>query len=196
MTTFRNPFAGHWPVTLKFGSQLPPKFGGGISTATDFGVPSGTSILASAEGIVTSTKQNYGGGNVVEILHDNGISSTYAHLNNWTVRPGEKVKAGQQIGISGNTGAYTTGPHLLFGLKQNGQNIDPEKVLMLNNVDLPFFGAGDEIAAKIKSDLNVPDQGFLGIPGAIGDAAFTFGFIFLGAIVLLAGVLLMRSKND
>jgi len=180
MTDFFLPFTGNFPITLKYGSTLPAKFGGGITHSVDYGVPAGTPILASAEGIVKATDWNKGGGNVIDIEHDNSITTSYGHLASFAVRPGEKVRQGDIIGYSGNTGEYTTGPHLLFGAKQNGNAINPSTL----------FGVEPKSSSV---ETKTQDNGLFGIPGAIGDAAFSFGFIFLGAILLLAGVLIMRK---
>ena len=66
-------------------------------------------------------KEKYGGrANFVRILHDDGTMAIYAHLatNGVLARVGQRVNAGQQIGLSGNTG-FTTGPHLHFALQVN-----------------------------------------------------------------------------
>ena len=185
MAEFRLPFTGSYPITLDYGGQIPSQFGGGTQRAIDYGTPAGTPILASGTGVVKSLGWNTGGGNVAIIEHGSGISTIYGHLSKFTVSEGQKVSAGEQIGVSGNTGAYTTGPHLLFGAKSGSQNIDPKSLIGTSS--------GGGFSGKTDSSKSEEDQGLFGIPGAIGDAAFSFGFIFLGAIILLAGVLIMRK---
>jgi murein DD-endopeptidase MepM/ murein hydrolase activator NlpD len=99
--------------------------------AVDFAAEIGTPILAARDGIVMQVesdfekaglnREKYGGrANFVRILHDDGTMSLYAHLKSEgaLVRVGQRVRAGQQIGLSGNTG-FTTGPHLHFAIQVN-----------------------------------------------------------------------------
>ena len=85
----------------------------------DFGVPLGTSILASEEGTVLAVGNQdsycYRGayGKFVVIEHKNNLTTLYAHLSQYGVKKGDVVKRGQVIGYSGKTG-YATGPHLHF----------------------------------------------------------------------------------
>jgi len=113
-------------------------YGGGFSHkdqqnryAVDFSAEIGTPVLAAREGVVMQVEsdfdraglnlEKYGGrANFVRILHDDGAMSLYAHLKTEgaLVRVGQRVRAGQQIGLSGNTG-FTTGPHLHFAVQVN-----------------------------------------------------------------------------
>ena len=100
---------------------------GHLKYSVDFPLPEGTKILASEEGVVTDIKQDSSEGghekkyedikylNYITILHDNFEFSQYAHLkhNGALVKKGQKVKRGQVIGLSGNTGDSTE-PHLHF----------------------------------------------------------------------------------
>ncbi len=99
--------------------------------ALDFAADIGTPIMAARGGTVMQvesdfskaglTKKAYGGrANFVRILHDDGTMALYAHLktDGVLVRVGQQVQAGQQIGLSGNTG-FTTGPHLHFAVQVN-----------------------------------------------------------------------------
>lgn len=95
--------------------------------AIDFTMPEGTPIVAARDGVVIKTEAGfYDGGNlpalaakanIVKILHDDGSIAGYAHLRygGVTVHEGDKVKAGDVIGLSGSTG-YSTGPHLHFAV--------------------------------------------------------------------------------
>ncbi len=104
--------------------------------AVDIAMPVGTDVLAARGGVVFDVaSNNFRGGldlsrdgqaaNIVRILHDDGTFSLYAHLN-WNsirVKPGDRVRAGQYIADSGNTG-FTSGPHLHFSVQRNaGLNI-------------------------------------------------------------------------
>ncbi len=99
--------------------------------AVDFAADIGTPVLAAREGVVMQVesdfdkaglnRERYGGrANFIRILHDDGTMALYAHLRSEgvLVRVGQRVRAGQQIGLSGNTG-FTTGPHLHFAVQVN-----------------------------------------------------------------------------
>ncbi|HEV8694175.1 MAG TPA: M23 family metallopeptidase [Lysobacter sp.] len=99
--------------------------------AVDFAADIGTPVVAAREGVVMQVesdfekaglnRERYGGrANFIRILHDDGTMALYAHLRSEgaLVRVGQRVRAGQQIGLSGNTG-FTTGPHLHFVVQVN-----------------------------------------------------------------------------
>jgi len=99
--------------------------------AVDFAAEEGTPVVAARDGIVMQVesdfekaglnREKYGGrANFIRILHDDGTMSLYAHLKTEgvMVRVGQRIRAGQQIGLSGNTG-FTTGPHLHFAVQVN-----------------------------------------------------------------------------
>lgn len=65
-------------------------------------------------------------GMAVVIQHGDGLKTLYAHLSSVRVRSGQDVQAGQEIGISGNTG-LSTGPHLHFEVIQNGKPVNPAR---------------------------------------------------------------------
>ncbi len=99
--------------------------------AIDFGAPIGTPVLAARDGRVMQVESDFdqaglslekyaGRANYIRILHDDGTMALYAHLKagGVHVRVGQRVAAGQRIGLSGNTG-FTTGPHLHFVVQVN-----------------------------------------------------------------------------
>lgn len=90
----------------------------------DFGVPTGTQVSAWGSGTVVQSGQNGGYGISITIDHGNGLQSIYGHLSQAIAQVGQTVAAGQLIGLSGNTG-WSTGPHLHFGISQNGSYVDP-----------------------------------------------------------------------
>ncbi len=116
--------------------------------AVDIAMPVGTDIVAARDGIVFDVaSDNYRSGlnpkidgpsaNVVRILHDDGTYAIYAHLN-WNsirVRPGDRVRRGQYIADSGNTG-FSSGPHLHFAVVRNTG-------LKLMSVPVVFTGANN-----------------------------------------------------
>jgi len=120
------PFNGNYPVTQAFGEKTTdPKGHNGI----DYGLPLGTPVLAAADGEVWKAGwDSTGYGNCVMIKHPDGSGTVYGHLLNWSVYAGQKVKAGEKIGNSGNTG-NSTGAHLHFEYRTKYDNyktaIDP-----------------------------------------------------------------------
>ncbi|MGN6513045.1 MAG: peptidoglycan DD-metalloendopeptidase family protein [Lysobacteraceae bacterium] len=120
------------------GSRIDQGYGGRFSHtdpqnryAVDFAADIGTPVLAARDGVVMQVEsdfdkaglnlEKYGGrANFVRILHEDGTMGLYAHLQEGgvLVRLGQRVRAGQQIGLSGNTG-FTTGPHLHFAVQVN-----------------------------------------------------------------------------
>lgn len=130
--TYRIPYAGGtaFEVTQAFFGEFSHNTPDS-EYAVDIAMPEGTPIVAARDGIVMdvnrdfvgngSDMQKYGArANGVRILHDDGTMAEYAHLKSESVRviPGTRVKAGQVIAESGNTG-FSTGPHLHFVVQKN-----------------------------------------------------------------------------
>lgn len=87
----------------------------------DYRLPEDTRVLAATDGQVTRTFQDEYGGNVLEIKEANQpYYQWYMHLNEFNVRAGDVVKAGDIVALSGNTGSQTTGPHLHFQRMKGG----------------------------------------------------------------------------
>jgi murein DD-endopeptidase MepM/ murein hydrolase activator NlpD len=115
-----------------FGFRSDPFNGGGAMHAgLDFKGPVGTPILAAAEGRVTFAGFHGGYGKTVEITHANGLLTRYAHLSGVHVTRGQMVQRGLQIGRMGSTGR-STGSHLHFEVRLNGQAINPRKFVEAN----------------------------------------------------------------
>ncbi len=92
----------------------------------DIGVSTGTPLKSIGSGTVISTAFYTGGGKIIEIKYDNGYTSIYMHCKKAIVSPGNRVKQGQLVGYTNNTGTQTTGPHLHFELKDpRGKSINP-----------------------------------------------------------------------
>lgn len=114
-------------LTSGFGMRFHPVLGyNKMHAGVDFGAPIGTPIYAAGDGIVTRASVMGGYGNVIDIEHGSGWSTRYAHLSRFLsgLRPGDKVRQGQVIAYSGNTGR-STGPHLHFEVRLNGEPINP-----------------------------------------------------------------------
>jgi murein DD-endopeptidase MepM/ murein hydrolase activator NlpD len=99
-----------------------------LHTGTDFAVPEGTSVAAAREGTVVQTGYNSAYGYRVVISHGRvggvALTTTYNHLSRITVREGQRVGRGAQVGRSGNTG-WSTGAHLHFEVLVDGEFTDP-----------------------------------------------------------------------
>ncbi|MGD8926651.1 MAG: peptidoglycan DD-metalloendopeptidase family protein [Thioalkalispiraceae bacterium] len=94
----------------------------------DIAAPKGTPILAPARGKIINTGKYFFNGNTVFIDHGQGLITMYCHLNSTTVKTGDIVKRGQQIGTVGMTGRVT-GPHLHWGVSLNNARIEPRLFL-------------------------------------------------------------------
>jgi murein DD-endopeptidase MepM/ murein hydrolase activator NlpD len=90
----------------------------------DFPGTTGTPVVATRSGVITTATFHKTCGNHIWINHGDGYKSVYMHLDTMMVSVGQYVVAGQQIGTLGNTGG-STGPHLHFGVAYNGNYIDP-----------------------------------------------------------------------
>lgn len=108
----RDPFNGH--AAFHAGLDFPGRYGQPINAAAD--------------GKVSYVGQRQGYGNVVEVEHGNGIMTRYAHLSGFASRVGQKVTRGDTIGRMGSTGR-STGTHLHFEVRLNGQAVNPRPFL-------------------------------------------------------------------
>ncbi len=92
----------------------------------DYGAPSGTPVLVTADGTVRFAGRKGGGGNMVTVRHTNGYETNYLHLRGFAkgVRRGARVHQGQVVGYVGSTG-LSTGPHLDYRVQLNGKWINP-----------------------------------------------------------------------
>jgi murein DD-endopeptidase MepM/ murein hydrolase activator NlpD len=127
------------PVGSGFGFRSDPFTGrAALHTGLDFSADPGTSILAAAGGMVTSTDLHPQYGNLLEIDHGNGLTTRYAHTQKILVKVGDLVKRGQPVALVGNTGR-STGPHLHFEVLVDGSMQDPAK--FLTSVPVPTAAA-------------------------------------------------------
>ena len=118
------PLAGA-PVTSGFGYRTHPLFGTRrFHAGVDLAAPTGSPIRASSAGIVTRAGGHGGYGLLVAIGHVSGEETRYGHLSRLAVSAGQTVKQGDVIGFVGSTGR-STGPHLHFERRINGQAVRP-----------------------------------------------------------------------
>ena len=135
-----NILIGSQPKIIERGTMTPPTYIKPISGGTltsyfgprwgrthkgiDWGISTGSTVVASSGGRVVSAGWNGGYGYSVLIQHPDGRQTRYAHLSKITVSSGEYVNQGERIGLSGNTG-NSTGPHLHFEIIINGTAVNP-----------------------------------------------------------------------
>ena len=117
-----------WPAQGGYVSSKKGPRWGRQHNGIDIARPSGKAILASDAGTVTATGPQGGYGNRVVVDHGNGYTTLYAHLQSISVKPGQKLAQGQKLGVMGNTGR-STGVHLHFEVRKNGQLINPLTVV-------------------------------------------------------------------
>jgi murein DD-endopeptidase MepM/ murein hydrolase activator NlpD len=110
-----------------FGWRIDPFTGrSALHTGLDYDALAGTPVLAAAGGIVLARETQAAYGNVVEIDHGNDVVTRYAHLSRFSVRSGDLVQRGQQIGEVGTSGR-STGPHLHFEVLVRGVPQNPQQ---------------------------------------------------------------------
>ncbi|MGB3618048.1 MAG: peptidoglycan DD-metalloendopeptidase family protein [Catalinimonas sp.] len=119
------PLQNNNRVGSGFGKRIDPvyktiKMHGGV----DFAAPTGTKIYATGDGVVKKARYNGGYGKCVELDHGFGYKSLYGHMSKIMVKPGQRVKRGDVIGLVGSTGK-STGPHLHYEILKNNTRINP-----------------------------------------------------------------------
>lgn len=126
-------------VSSMFGARKDPLLGTlAMHSGIDFRAGLGTPARATGAGRVVSAGWNGSYGKMIEIEHANGISSRYAHLSRVDVAAGDKVEAGDVIGATGNTGR-STGPHLHYEVRRQGEARDPSRFLNAGKAVTPFL---------------------------------------------------------
>ncbi len=94
----------------------------------DYAAPTGTPVVATADGVVTGAGWDGGYGQAVRLRHAHGFTTLYGHLVRIDVRPGQRVAQGMRIGAVGMTG-LATGPHLDYRMTRNGVFVDPLRIV-------------------------------------------------------------------
>ena len=116
-------------ITSGFGYRSDPFVGqAAFHAGIDFKGPIGAPIFSAANGKVAFVGRRPGYGNSIDIDHGNGLHTRYAHMSAFRARAGQLVTAGQVIGAVGSTGR-STGPHLHFEVRLNGQPVNPRPFL-------------------------------------------------------------------
>lgn len=114
----------------------------------DYAAPTGTPVVTTARGTITSAGWENGWGHMVRIRHDNGYTTHYAHLSAYGkgIKSGASVSQGQVVGLVGSTG-WSTGPHLDYGMKLNGSPVNPLSLQLPKGEPL-----GGDVLAKFKKE--------------------------------------------
>jgi murein DD-endopeptidase MepM/ murein hydrolase activator NlpD len=125
----RKPVFGEVDMSSPFGMRMDPFLKGpAIHTGIDLRGDKGDPVRATANGTVTIASWQGGYGNMVEIDHGHGLATRYGHMSEIDVKVGQAVRIGQTIGRIGSTGR-STGPHLHYETRINGDAVDPQKFL-------------------------------------------------------------------
>ncbi|MGP2492658.1 M23 family metallopeptidase [Mesorhizobium sp. PUT5] len=123
-----NPAPGH-AVTSPFGVRTDPLLGtAALHSGMDFRAPTGMQARVTAPGIVVKAGWNGGYGRMVEVDHGQGFTTRYGHLSSILVSVGQQLAAGDVIGQTGSSGR-STGPHLHYEVRRNGEAINPLRFL-------------------------------------------------------------------
>jgi murein DD-endopeptidase MepM/ murein hydrolase activator NlpD len=132
----RRPIAGEGEIMSGFGVRIDPFLSRpAMHTGLDFRAEIGDPILVTANGTVTTAGWTGGYGKMVEVDHGNGFSTRYGHMSEIDVKVGQQVKLGQPLGKVGTTGR-STGPHLHYETRIDGEAVDPQR----------FLSAGSKLA--------------------------------------------------
>jgi murein DD-endopeptidase MepM/ murein hydrolase activator NlpD len=135
-----------------------------MHAGVDYAAPQGTPIMAAGDGTVVSASRSSSYGNYTRIAHANGYETAYAHQVRFAegIEPGVHVRQGQIIGYVGSTG-LSTGPHLHFEIRINGQTVDPLRIRLPEGTNL----SGANLTAF---DAQVHEiNGLLGVTQTDGD---------------------------
>jgi len=115
----------HYEINSDFGYRKDPINGrSALHTGVDFGAPRNTALYTTAPGVVTFAGWRGRYGRVVEIDHGYGVKTRFAHLAKISVKKGQNVEVGEEVGLLGSSGR-TTGPHLHYEILFEGKPYDP-----------------------------------------------------------------------
>jgi murein DD-endopeptidase MepM/ murein hydrolase activator NlpD len=125
----RKPVVGEVEISSGYGMRIDPFIRApALHTGMDFRGDTGDPVRATADGNIVVAGVQGGYGKMVEIDHGNGLTTRYAHLSDIHVKVGQRVRAGFIVGKVGSTGR-STGPHLHYETRVNGEAVDPRRFL-------------------------------------------------------------------
>jgi murein DD-endopeptidase MepM/ murein hydrolase activator NlpD len=135
----RKPVVGESDIVSGFGVRIDPFLSRpAMHTGLDFRAEIGDPVQVTANGMVTAAGWSGGYGKMVEVDHGNGFATRYGHMSEIDVKVGQQVKIGQSLGKVGTTGR-STGPHLHYETRIEGEAVDPQK----------FLNAGSKLAGDL-----------------------------------------------
>ena len=142
------PTPGKYRLSSSFGYRIDPVYGrGAFHEGQDFAMPTGTPLYSTGDGVVETVNFNFRGyGNEIVIDHGFGYKTRYAHMSVITVAEGMKLKRGDCIGMSGNSGK-STGPHLHYEVIYRGERINP-----MNFVDMSLTDEEYNAMVRLRDD--------------------------------------------
>ena len=147
-----NPDPSNYRLSSGFGYRVDPVYGRAARhTGVDFALDSGNPVYATGDGVVEAVKfEFFGYGNHILIDHGFGYKTRYAHLKNIGVVEGMKVKRGECIGVSGNSGK-STGPHLHYEVLYKDRHVNPS-----NYYDLTI--TPEEYATMVQNTADMSEK--------------------------------------
>lgn len=123
------PVKGNMRISSTFGARKDPFLDKtGFHSGLDFAASTGTKVSSAGAGTVVFAGVKGGYGNMIEVEHENGLTTRYGHLSKILVKKGQTVTAGANIGLVGSTGR-STGPHLHFEVRRSDTPLNPQKFL-------------------------------------------------------------------
>lgn len=141
----------HWAYPLPGSKVISPYGGRRRHSGVDIKTVPNDNVLAAFDGVVTRSSPYFGYGNCIVIKHNYGLETLYSHQSKNFVKVGDKVKAGQVIGLTGRTGRATTA-HLHFETHFNGRRFDPALLFDHTNKSLQqatlTMGKGGRVTSK------------------------------------------------
>lgn len=197
-------------LTSKYG-VLEEIRNGRVHHGIDLGTPMNTELRSIGEGVVEKIYNGGAIGKGVKIELEDGTHAIYGHMNDVSVRLGEKVHTGEFLGLSGNTG-HSTGPHLHFALqKENGEFIDPtpiaenlaamqgsdvDPVSFLTTMDGPvnlipspfdlFDGAKESLKETVKENTKEIVYGIAsGLGEVIAETVYSISLLGTGILIIM-----------
>lgn len=165
---------GEDKFVMPFNGQITSRYGfrkGRYHNGIDIDLETGDTVTSAWDGKVRYAQYNEGGfGNLVIVRHNNGLETFYAHLSKISVAPNQEVKAGELLGLGGNTG-HSRGSHLHFEIRFYDAPLNPEEVIDFDNkvckddnllVHKDIFRPGakptdlDEHGENVATNSNIP----------------------------------------
>jgi murein DD-endopeptidase MepM/ murein hydrolase activator NlpD len=147
-------------VTSRYGHRTDPVNGKkGFHSGVDMRGRIGQKIVATADGVVTKAFFNGSYGRYIEINHDNGYTTKFAHMKKLLVKRGDKVKRGQSIGTVGSSGR-STGPHLHYEVCLNKKPLNPSKFMRVDKLTQPVVipKLSVKVTQKVKHQIIAKNQ--------------------------------------